>query len=209
MQAGYLNSSVLAITFPALMNNIASTTCVSQTSNLISVSCTKSGNQVQATLTYSSTITPGSEAGFRVQYYQNYPSIETYNIQLTLYTSVLQQFLIAQDTVTKVNTILSSILVNSFAFSNGILTESTALTLSITPTYSGTELNQIFITFPNEFIISGGTCSSLPSGLTCGVNGNIFTISRSSVSYTWIMPLQLSLSGITAPSFTPSTSLII
>lgn len=209
MQAGYLNSSVLAITFPALMNNIASTTCVSSTSNLISVSCTKSGNQVQATLTYSSTITPGSEAGFRVQYYQNYPSIETYNIQLTLYTSVLQQFLIAQDTVTKVNTILSSILVNSFAFSNGILTESTALTLSITPTYSGSELNQIFITFPNEFTISGGTCSSLPSGLTCGVSGNIFTISRSSVSYTWIMPLQLSLSGITAPSFTPSTSLII
>ncbi len=60
MQAGYLNSSVLAITFPALMNNIASTTCTSSTSNLISVTCTKSGNQVQATLTYSSTVTPGS-----------------------------------------------------------------------------------------------------------------------------------------------------
>lgn len=209
MQAGYTNSSVLAISFPALMNNIASTTCVSATSNLISVTCTKSGNQVQATLTYSSTVTAGSEAGFRVQYYQNYPSIETYNIQLTLYTSVLQQFLIAQDSVTKVNTILSSIFVNSFAFSNGILSESTALTLSITPTYSGAELNQIFITFPNEFTISGGGCSSLPNGLVCGVSGNIFTISRSSVSYTWIMPLQLSLSGIIAPSFTPSTSLII
>lgn len=75
MQAGYLNSSVLAITFPALMNNIAATTCTSFTANLISITCTKSGNQVQATLIYNSAVTPGSEAGFRVQYYQNYPSI--------------------------------------------------------------------------------------------------------------------------------------
>lgn len=75
MQAGYLNSSVLGIIFPNHMNNIGSTTCLSVTSNLLNIGCTKSVNQVQVTLTYSGTVTAGSEVGFKIQFYQNYPTI--------------------------------------------------------------------------------------------------------------------------------------
>jgi len=44
---------------------------------------------------------------------------------------------------------LSTILINSYSFSNGILSQPTILTLTMTPTYTGSDLNQIQIVFPS------------------------------------------------------------
>lgn len=59
MQVGYANASVMVVSFPSTVSNLASTTCTAVTNNLISVICTKSSNQIQATLTFVTNPTVG------------------------------------------------------------------------------------------------------------------------------------------------------
>lgn len=49
----------------------------------------------------------------------------------------------------------------------------------------------------------------MPPSLTCSIVGHVFKIAETASTYSWVMPLEISLSGILAPTFSPSTSITI
>ena len=103
-----------------------SATCSAISSNLESVSCSKDSTHVKAKLVFSSA-TAAEEVSFRISGYQNYPSIEQYQINAHMYLTSLQQYSMAMEDISLINTQLSQILVNSYAFTNPIMDEVSSL----------------------------------------------------------------------------------
>lgn len=57
MQSGYTNNSVLVLVMPTQISGIGGTTCVVVSTNLMSVTCTKSVTTIKARLVFN-TLSP-------------------------------------------------------------------------------------------------------------------------------------------------------
>jgi hypothetical protein len=203
--SNYVNSSLLAITFPALIN-IQLASCSALSSNLVSVSCSANGNKLQALLSYSS-LSTSTSTQFTVSPYLNYPSLQPYTLTADLYADIYQNSKLCTNVNTPSffqNTAVGQITLASSSFSNSILMESTNLNFQVSAV-RGYPFGYLVVSFPHEFGVSTATCS-LPAGITCTVQGSSVVInSTTSIS----LPLVAAINGLTVPSFSPSSSLYL
>jgi len=144
----YVNSSLLAVTFPSLIN-IQNATCTPVSSNLISVSCMPNSNKMQALILYNSLDTSKSTQ-FTISTFSNFPSLQPYTITVDLYQDIYQiSKLYSNSDSPKAfqNLQAGAITISSSSFTNAILASSTNLNIQISAT-NGAAFSYITVSFP-------------------------------------------------------------
>lgn len=126
---------------------------------------------------------------------------------MDLYANSLQAAILctnAGSPIPQQNVGTGSISVSSYSFSNGNLLENSNLQINMN-NVNGAGFKSVMISFPNEFGTIAAACS-LPAGAACVVYANK-SIVVSSDSFT--LPLQLTITNLVLPSFTPSTNIYL
>ena len=100
----HINETLLILTFPAEFD-VQATTCSAVSANLEAIACSKSANVVKVVLTFVSVAS--AEVSFRVEGYENYPSLEPYTVNCHLYESISEAFSICDEDIQLVNNQLS------------------------------------------------------------------------------------------------------
>jgi hypothetical protein len=203
--ASYVNNSLLAINFPSLIN-IQSTSCAVTSSNLISVSCSPSGNKMQVILLYNSLDT-SRPTQILILPYTNYPSLQPYILTVDLYQDIFQgsKLYSNSNSPASFQNLQSGIItLSSHSFTNAILAGSTNLNIQMNAT-SASLFGYVTVSFPFEFGVSGVGCS-LPFGFTCTLQGQSVIVNSSNIIS---LPLIFTVNNLTAPSFSPSSNVYI
>ena len=202
--ASYVNGSLLAINFPSSIS-IQSTSCAAISSNLISVSCSPSGNKMQALLLYNSLDT-NRQTQILILPYSNYPSLQPYTLTVDLYQDIFQgsKLYSSSSPASFQNLQSGTIILSSHSFTSTILAGSTNLNIQINAT-SASLFGYVTISLPFEFGVSGVGCS-LPYGFTCTLQGQSVVVNSSNIIS---LPLIFTVNNLTAPSFSPSSNIYI